>query len=64
MRSEGGDWSATATGPGDTLRLRFTFEDWPDSRAFGTVSGQLVFTSPRGAVTCSSGNVILQRSNS
>jgi hypothetical protein len=108
LRAENGDWIATSAGPGDTLRVRFSFEDFPVSRAFtgsvqgraagpimaaatlpavqieaarlagsaldreqglgaieafGTIAGQLVFTSPLGTVTCSGGNLILQRAN-
>lgn len=108
LRAENGDWIATSAGPGDTLRVRFSFDDFPASRAFtgsvqgraagpimaaaslpaveieaarlagsaldreqglgaieafGTIAGQLVFTSPQGTVTCSGGNLILQRAN-
>jgi hypothetical protein len=108
LRAENGDWVATSAGPGDTLRVRFSFDDFPASRAFtgsvqgqaagpimaaaalpavrieaarlagsaldreqglgaieafGTIAGQLVFTSPQGTVTCSGGNLILQRAN-
>jgi hypothetical protein len=106
LRAENGDWIATSAGPGDTLRVRFSFDDFPASRAFtgsvqgraagpvmaaaslpaveieaarlagsaldreqglgaieafGTIAGQLVFTGPQGVVTCSGGNLILQR---
>ena len=106
LQAENGDWIATSTGPNDTLRVRFTFDDFPASRAFtgsvqgramppvmaaaalpaveiqaarlagsaldreqglgaieafGTIAGQLVFTGAQGVVTCSGGNLILQR---
>jgi hypothetical protein len=108
LRPENGDWVATSTGTGDTLRARFRFDDFPASSAFtgsvtgraaslaanvgtlpaldvagaqlsgnvldpeqglgaidafGTIAGQLVFTGPQGVVTCSGGNLILQRAN-
>ena len=108
LQPENGDWVARSTGTNDTLRVRFTFANFPDSHAFtgsvqgsaaplaagvrqlpavdvagarlsgdlvdpeqglgtveafGTIAGQLVFTGPQGMVTCSGGNLILQRAS-
>jgi hypothetical protein len=41
LQAENGDWVARSTGADDTLRVRFSFDDFPTSRTFtGSVQGR------------------------